>query len=362
MIPPTTPFSLHDQAYQRFRQILDELHDAGSYRTDRFFDSIRDWLMHTCELYGTHSLLSTRTGTDALLLALGNMRLPTGAFIAAPSLAYHAVGATIIRSGFQPIWVDVDEHSWNMDLNDLERALQLYPVRAVILVDNYGTPSNLQLASELCSKAQALLVLDACESVGSKRHASHYKLADYIAYSFSFTKPIHAFGMGGALASRNISAYSARDRTVFMLNHVRLPDLNAAYLSLALPQLESAVERLIEVHGRYTPHMAALGYQPQAVPSDQESNRLHATFARVRQRPGPNRRIVESYLKCNNVSTKVLFPPQHWIIPSTVQRPMPITELLAKSLITLPSGPAISEKAVNRVCAALKDIADRSET
>ena len=83
-------------------------------------------------------------------------------------LTFAATINPVLYEGGEPIFIDSEYETWNMDPAALERAFALYPdVKLVVLVHLYGTPAKLRQIREICDRHGALLVEDAAESLGS---------------------------------------------------------------------------------------------------------------------------------------------------------------------------------------------------
>ena len=218
-----------------------------------------------------------RSGTDALTSALLMADVRPGDQVAAPDLAYHAVGAVISQIGAVPVWIDVDPTTWNIDLDDLSVQLDKQRISAVVIVDNYGAPCERAKAASICREHSVPSILDACESLGaSHRPGLEIDAIDWICLSSGFTKPIHSAGTGGALCGDRmlIREHATDART--LLYQRRMPELNAAYLVMAWPDLRDVVRGLRDIYERYWRSFSVHGMVGQ--PDDGAGTRIHAPF------------------------------------------------------------------------------------
>lgn len=86
-------------------------------------------------------------------------------------LTFAATVNPVLYEGGEPVFIDAEYESWNMDPAALERAFSLYPeVRMVVLVHLYGTPAKVDEIRAICDRHQAMLVEDAAESLGATYH------------------------------------------------------------------------------------------------------------------------------------------------------------------------------------------------
>lgn len=110
----------------------------------------------------------------------------------------------IIYEGGEPIFIDSEYETWNMDPVALEQAFSVYPeVRLVVVTNLYGTPAKLDEIREICNKHQALLIEDAAESLGATFNGKQTgTFGDYNAISFNGNKIITG-SCGGAILTNN---------------------------------------------------------------------------------------------------------------------------------------------------------------
>ncbi len=118
-------------------------------------------------------------------------------------------GATtnpVIYEGGEPIFIDSEYESWNMDPKALEKAFELYPeVKIVIVANLYGTPAKLDEIRKICDKNGALLIEDAAESLGARFNGKMTgSFGDYNAISFNGNKIITG-SAGGMFLTDNAS-------------------------------------------------------------------------------------------------------------------------------------------------------------
>ncbi len=127
-------------------------------------------------------------------------------------LTFAATVNPIVYEGGEPVFIDSEYETWNMDPTALERAFEMYPdVRLVMLVHLYGTPAKMEEIRKICDAHDALLIEDAAESlgatVGGRQTAS---FGDYSVVSFNGNKIITGSSGGMLLVHDQYSADQAR--------------------------------------------------------------------------------------------------------------------------------------------------------
>ncbi len=165
------------------------------------------------------------SGTAALHLALVNAGLGTGDRVAVQSLTFAASANAVKYVGAEPVFIDSEEASWNMDPDLLAEALQAAqdegrPIAAVMTVDIYGQCADYDRIVPLCETYGAVLIEDAAEALGARyagKPAGSFGHA--AALSFNGNKIITTSG-GGALVTDD-EDWAARSR--FLATQARDP-------------------------------------------------------------------------------------------------------------------------------------------
>jgi dTDP-4-amino-4,6-dideoxygalactose transaminase len=301
-------------------------------------------LIHeTMRLPAEWSVLPVRSGTEALMLALRAMDVRAGDEVAVPDLAFGAVAMTVLRAGARPVWLDVDEHTWNLAETTLVKSLDRRP-KALIGVDNFGAPCDWRGIGAYCRENGIRFILDSCESLGAAHPdgppSAH---ADLVVTSFSFTKPIHAAGTGGALCGPTAVIDDIKRRPEFAAWPTRLPELNAAFLVHAWPDLMKSVTHLNEIYQRYAASLDHLNAVPQRLLPDATPAWIIAPFKLSTDRWGlgqlPPVDDLIGQLRRQGIDGRRAFPPQSsrfGLGPS-----QPTSARLHEEILCLPTGAAM---------------------
>src|SRR5437870_4606687 len=154
---------------------------------------------------GAKHVVSCANGTDALVMVLMAIGVGRGDAVFCPSFTFCATASPVARTGATPLFVDVDETTFNMTRASLERGiatarkLGLKP-KAVIPVDLFGQSADHDGIGEL-ARAEGVFVLDdAAQAFGATYHGRKLgTLADATTTSFFPAKPLGCYGDGGAI-------------------------------------------------------------------------------------------------------------------------------------------------------------------
>lgn len=142
------------------------------------------------------------SGTSAIHLALKAAGIKKADKVFCSSLTFSATVNPILYEGAEPIFIDSENETWNMDPKALKKAFEKYPdVKIVIVVHLYGQPAKMDEILNICNEYNAILIEDAAESLGSTYKGRHTgTFGKYGIYSFNGNKIITTSG-GGMVVS-----------------------------------------------------------------------------------------------------------------------------------------------------------------
>ena len=158
-----------------------------------------EWAQY-CE---TRGAVGVANGTDAISLALTAAGVAPGDEVITPPLtaAYTALG--IAGAGAKPVFVDIDEDTFNLDPEKIEQAVTPR-TRAIVPVHLYGRSADVPAISEIAKRHKLLVIEDAAQAHGARFNGQPCGFSSTAAtFSFYPTKNLGAFGDGGALVSND---------------------------------------------------------------------------------------------------------------------------------------------------------------
>lgn len=154
------------------------------------------------------SAAALNTGTAAVHMSLKAAGVEKGDFVFCQSLTFAGTVNPVIYQGAVPVFIDSDEHTWNMSATELEKAFRKYEElgkkpKAVLVVDLYGLSPEMDRIVELCQEYQVTLIEDAAEGLGSYYKGHHLgTMGQYGVFSFNGNKIITT-SAGGMVVSRD---------------------------------------------------------------------------------------------------------------------------------------------------------------
>ena len=315
------------------------------------------------------------SGTAALHLVLRYYGIGKGDTVLCQTLTFMGGVSPVTFLGAQPVFIDSDTVSWNMDMDLLESELKKRSrlgkiPKAVVTADIYGQPADLDTAARLCDKYGVVLISDSCEAVGAKykNHPAGYG-AKAAVYSFNGNKIITTSG-GGMLASDNEAliknakflAEQARENFPYYQHETigynyRLSNISAAIGLGQLTVLQKRVKQCRDIFQYYHKNLGSIdgiGFMPE--PAWATANRWLTviTLDPVKTKTTPEE--VRLALEKENIESRPLWKPMHLqpVFARCAKVGGAVSENLFKIGLCLPSGTAMTKADLNRVCAVIK--------
>lgn len=314
---------------------------------------------------GSKYALSCSSGTAGLYLALAPFIKP-GDIVAVPTLSYAATAFSIIHHNAQVEFIDADKDTWNLDLNHLEKLCREKPIKAVIAVHNYGNPLDMTKLMELSQKYGFIVVEDACEAITSMYDNKMIGSIGHIGvFSFYGNKFLATAGEGGLVVTNNEQYYERMklehgqgqdpNRRFWHLipgHNFRLTNLQAAVINSQFKRRDTTIARKRQIYERYRDHL-----DDDLIWQEVPINGQHCYWMiSVRHWEEGWYKKAEQYLSINNIETRPIFPPIHTMPACKQDVCLPNSERICDTGITIPSGLAITNEQIDRVCSVINEI------
>jgi dTDP-4-amino-4,6-dideoxygalactose transaminase len=322
---------------------------------------------------GAKHVIACSSGTDALLMVLMAKGVGKGDAVLCPSFTFCATGEVVALTGATPVFVDVDETTFNMDAASLKRGiasarrLGLKPV-AVMPVDLFGQSADHDAIGAV-AEAEGLFVLDdAAQGFGASykgRRLGTVGLAT--GTSFFPAKPLGCFGDGGAIFTddadlaatlRSVRVHgqgSDKYDNVRIGLTARLDTIQAAILIEKLKIFEDEIVARNEVAERYTRGLGNVVTTPRLAAG---CTSVWAQYT-IRLPQGVDRDGFAAALKAQGVPTAIYYPKSTH--QQTAYRAFPVadgglsvSERLSSEVISLPIHAYLDEPTQARIIQAVR--------
>ena len=158
-----------------------------------------------CEKIGCKYAVALSAGTAALHMAVKLAGVQPGQKVFVSDLTFAATVNPVVYEGGEPIFIDTEYDTWNMDPVALEKAFKLYPeVKIVVVAHLYGTPGKIEEIKNICDKHGAKIIEDAAESLGASYKGQQTgTFGNFNAISFNGNKIITG-SAGGMFLTDNL--------------------------------------------------------------------------------------------------------------------------------------------------------------
>jgi dTDP-4-amino-4,6-dideoxygalactose transaminase len=334
---------------------------SGEYASGRHVAAFERDFAAFC---GTKESVAVNSGTSALQLALLALGIGPGDEVATVSMTFVATVAAIRYVGATPVLVEVDPDSWNMDAAALARAITPR-TKAIIPVHLHGRLADMDAILEVARRHGIPVIEDAAQAhgaeLGGKRAGSFGVLG---CFSFYPGKNLGACGEGGAVTTDD-PALAARIRRLRdwgqegRYNHVehgfnfRMDNIQGAILGVKLRHLPRWTELRQEIAAFYGGMLAGTGVTPpQQMRGGEHAWHVYAVRS-------PRREALRTRLLAAGVATGLHYPTPVHLQPAYADLgygpgDLPVSERLAKELLSLPIYPEMTREQSRHVCDALR--------
>lgn len=314
-------------------------------------------------------------GTDALTIAMKVFDIKVGDAVFVPTFTFYSTAEIVSLEGATPIFVDVDERTFNIDTIKLEKAIKqviqegkLKP-KAIIPVDLFGQAANFPEILTIAQRYNLKIIEDGAQGFGGEINGKKAcSFGEISTTSFFPAKPLGCYGDGGAIFTDDEEMYQkilsirVHGKGSFKYDNVRVglnSRLDTIQAAILLPKLEAFEKYELEERNKvaklYTEKLKDIVKTP-VVPEGYVSSWAQYTL------------ILESEEERNNLQAKL----KEVGIPTMVYYPIPlhkqivyqeyhfnledlkVAENLSKCVLSIPMHPYMLEEQITKICDGIK--------
>ncbi len=305
---------------------------------------VSEFEVQAAEYLGCKYAIGCASGTDALQIALMAIGVKPGDEIITTPFTFVATTETIALLGAVPVYVDIDEKTYNIDVNKIESKITS-KTKAIIPVHLYGQSAEMDTIMEIARKHKIKVIEDAAQAFGAEYKSKKVAgIGDIGAISFFPSKNLGAFGDAGMVTSNDevlsqkmkiISVHGSKRKYYHEMAGVnsRLDSIQAAVLKVKLKYIEKYHKARIAAAEMYNQKLSGVVEPPYVMPGAKHI--YHQYSIRV-----PNRDGLHEYLKENSIPSMIYYP-----VPLHLQEAyrynykegdFPVTEMITDDIISLP--------------------------
>lgn len=333
----------------------------------------------------THCI-SCNSGTDALWLALKALNTKPNSLILTTPFSFIASSSEIIAHNAHPVFIDIDEKTYNICPQKIEHWLKLNAtiinkqathkqsgktIQGMIIVNLFGQGADYNAIKLIANKWNLWIIEDACQSIGA--HINKQKtgnFGDISCFSFYPTKNLGIFGDGGTLTTNNATL---AEKLFQLRNHgrknhyeyefygknSRLDAIQAAIATEKLKLIDSFNNRRREIANCYSEKLSNIPFIK--IPQEKIGYHVYHQYCiqLINNKNLNIRNELREYLTNNNIGTNIFYPKGLHQISflnknKQLKTDCSITEKATQNILALPIWPELKNQEINLICSHIK--------
>ena len=329
-------------------------------------EKVADFEDKFAKYVGAKEAVAVFNGTVALHLTMIVAGVGSGDEVIVPSFTFISTANAVLFQGATPVFAEIDSNTLNISPEDVEKKIT-DKTTAIIPVHYGGQVVDMDSIMKIAEEHDLIVVEDAAEAHGAKYKGKHAgTLGDMAIFSFTPIKNMTT-GEGGMITTNN-EEYAEKLRMlrnhgmdapyhhVMLGYNYRMTEMQAAFGLVQLEKLEYILERKNEMARFYNselekipditipfiaPYITRHGYYLYTIKTPQQSTLM--------------KRLAEK-----GIDTKIYFPPVHlqpyYRILGFKEGLLPITESVAKEVVSLPLRPTLSNQDAKHIVDTVKEV------
>ena len=341
---------------------MDDVLNSTSYIMG---DAVKELETSLEKFTGVKHAVTCSSGTDALLLAMMALDIKPGDEIITTPFTFIATAETIAFLGAKPVFVDIDEKTYNIDPNKIEEKITS-KTKAIIPVSLYGQPAGMDAIQTIADNHNLKVIIDGAQSFGSTyKGKTDSNLGDISTTSFFPAKPLGCFGDGGAVFTNSdelaekikmlrVHGQSERYHHKYIGMGARMDTLQAAVLNVKLRHYPQDLKKRQEIAEKYSEALTASDSQLITPVVENDRTSAWAQYS-VRVK---NRNNFQNKMKEVGIPFAVHYP-----IPLHLQEcfthlgykegDFSVAERVSEEIMSLPMNPYLSDEEIGYTSKAL---------
>lgn len=346
-----------------FHQHVDEIFDRR-WLTNRG-QCVQEFEARLCEHLGVKHCITMCNATIALEIAAKALDLKGEVII--PSMTFIATAHALQMQGIKPVFADIDRDTYNLDPAAVERMITP-ETTGIVGVHIYSRPCDIEGLQAVADKHGVKLMFDAAHAFGCSHKGKMIgNFGECEVFSFHATKFFNTFE-GGAIATNNDElaektrlmqnfGFKGFDNVIYIGTNGKMNEVCAA---MGLVNLDSLDDFLVVYKRNYEAYKRGLaginGLKLIEFDAAGESSPRYIVVEVGDDYPLSRDELVEKLHVANVIARKYFWPGCHQMEPYKTLQPeagllLPVTEEVAARIVVLPTGTAVDEKTIHKICA-----------
>lgn len=314
------------------------------------------------QFVGSKHALTVSNGTIALMMALQAIDVQPGDEVIVPSFSFFATAEVVTTLGAVPVFVDIEPHTYNIDISQIEKHITK-KTKAIMPVSLYGQMPDYDAINRIAEKHGLYVIEDAAQAFGAKHNGRRSCSVTHIGCtSFFPAKPLGAAGDGGAvftsdsdlakkLDSIRVHGQTRRYYHEYIGVNGRLDPIQCVVIKEKLKHYNDDIAERQKIGEKY--NAAFSSFSNIVVPRVRDG--AESVFAQYTLAV-PQREVFIEKLQKMGVPTSVHYPMGMHEQPvyKSMNVKLPVTEDVARKVVSLPLYPGMPEKDVDTVIQAVQ--------
>lgn len=330
---------------------------------------------------GMRHCITCANGTDALSMMLMAWEIKEGDAVFVPDFTFFATGEVVSFEGATPIFVDVDENTFNLNPHKLEEAIQkvvregILTPKLVIPVDLFGLPADYAAIQAIADQYNLRVLEDGAQGFGGRiGEQMACSFGDAATTSFFPAKPLGCYGDGGAIFTNDddtaayLESVRIHGKGTFKYDNVRIgwnSRLDTLQAAIMLPKFQAfreyELKKVNEAAAIYERLLSKVVRTP-FIPQPYYSSWAQYT---IRLKNRNERDGLHEFLKIRNIPTMVYYPkPMHKqqaYAGSKIYQECPVTERLCDTVLSLPIHPYIENDELELIAGSIIEFINKRD-
>jgi dTDP-4-amino-4,6-dideoxygalactose transaminase len=358
---------------KQYDSIRDEIVPAALevFETQYFIGgpNVEDFERKIADYCGSTYAVGVSSGSDALILSLMVAGIGQGDLVITTPYTFFATAGAIVRMGAKPVFVDIDEETYNVDPEKIREFIsgcsdeERSHLKAIIPVHLYGQCADMEPILAIAKEYDLIVIEDAAQAIGAEYRFSDGSvkragtMGDYGCFSFYPTKNLGAFGEGG-LITCNKEALNKMLRIYrnhgdvkryyhdYIGGNFRLDALQAVILKIKLKYLDKWTDERIYNASSYKLLFEEKNVNDIRLPFKKEERHIYHQYV---INAGERRDALKEYLQKNEIGCEVYYPvPLHeqkcFSYLGYKSGDLPISENASKTSLAIPVYPELKKE------------------
>ena len=349
---------IRDDVEARIKAVLDHGAYINGPEIADLEKALADWT-------GAADVVLCGNGTEALEIAMMGEGVGPGDAVFIPAFTYNATASAVLMVGATPVFVDVDETTFNIDPADLEAKVKavletgkLRP-KMIVTVDLFGMPADYQPIGKIAQANDLSVLADGAQSFGGQQNNKRVgNIAPMTATSFFPAKTLGCYGDGGAIFSDTVERAEiwrsirwhgtdeSRKESVRIGTNGRMDSMQAAVVLAKLEIFDSELSRRTEIAAMYNELLGQKVQLPVPPRNTVSGWGLYSVLVEDRNR-------VQAVLKAAGIPTAIYYSqPLHEMTAFRDYAPeggLPVCESLSQRILSLPMHPYLTDEQVRYI-------------